>query len=980
VSVPARVRGTQPVYHGPVRGILILVLALGLLGGGGNAGWRWLRPSIHAVPILEPGGALVVLGRSFGGRQGRGHLQLEAEGRRIALRTGLAWSPERITVMDPERAVGDGVLAPGADLRVRVITEQALLPLRLASETVPLVVRASGLPTARHGHQVPVDEDAPWPLFRHDHRNTGWSPLVGHPNGDAPWSFATGKGIFSTPVIDGEGTIYVGSADHVFYAIGRDGRERWRFETGEIIDSAAALLRRDAKGRASVVVPSGDGRLYKLWTTAEGGAAARRAWTFDARVAPGRSFNDWFEGNVAVGPDGTLYAGNTNFSYYAISPEGRLRWVHRTGANAWSMAAFGSDGSIFWGSNDTLVRAVWPDGRLRWKKRTLGMIAASAAVGTDGTVYIGSFDGSLYALDPGTGRTRWRFRTGDHIYASAALGENEAGETDAIYFGSTDGVFYALRPDGQPLWTYQVGDPIRSSAAIGESPDGRGPIVYFGAGNGGLYALHARDGTRRWSFDTTASDPETSDRNDLNGSVALGRGGAVVGSESGHVWYVPYDWCLRAKDPRCETRPTEDVPPREASLVYVTPGGSVQAAPPATLRPASILTFRLSVRENGRPVDARLCNTPFLCRADAIRVRAEPALELEVKRSPEGRHLHVVPRAPLEPGTRYRLRVEADWHMPRMRIGNLALGGRKRGRMVETFGFETARHAPAAPSASVGPEETSAFEWTRAAIPIPTMMPSLNQIGFDYMDWLIGAVHVGAPDARGTQRAVLLAAGARRDASGALAADPSSEFLLPLSGTLRGGDFVLSSRGLTMQVTGIPIPLRRFELRGRFGPGFAVEPGASLLAEADALSIPTFGKWLVLAGLANDVWRELVVSGTFVTRPYAGRESRRPPGVELASLVLARPHRRRDGHVTAILRLAPGAVLPAAERRATILILDPEREEAISLPYASGITTSSDADGNLARVVLHVPAGTELPERLEAIVSIGVYPIGRAPL
>lgn len=963
-----------------MRRILISLLALGLVGGGGLYGWRWLRPAVHAVPILAPGAELVVYGRGFGDVQGGGHLTIESAGQRVELREGLRWSADRITAppLDANPRLEPPV--PGALLRVGVVAERPPLPFPLESESVPVVVRAPGLPTELFGYEVPVQEEAPWPLFRRDHRNTGRSPIVGHPRDEAPWSFPTGKGVFSTPVIDAEGTIYVGSADHVFYAIGPDGHERWRFETGEIIDSAAALPRREPDGRASVVVPSGDGHLYKLWTSTQSDTPSRQAWTFDAREAPSRSFNDWFEGNVAIGPDGTFYAGNTNFSYYAVSPEGKLRWVHPTGANAWSMTAFGGDGTLYWGSNDTLVRAVRPDGRLRWKKRTLGMIAASAAVGSDGTVYIGSFDGSLYALEPRTGRTRWRFQTGDHVYASVALGEDERGETDAIYFGSTDGIFYALRPDGEPIWTYHVGDPIRSSAAIGASPDERGPIVYFGAGNGRLYALHARDGTRRWSFDTTAIDPETSDRNDLNGSVALSRTAAVVGSESGQVWNVPYDWCLRASDPRCQTRPDDDLSRRATSLVYVTPGGSALAEPPAVLRPASILTFRVVVRENGETLDARLCNTPFLCPDDAVRVRAEPAVELDVERSPDGRHLHVVPRAPLEPGESYRLRVEADWHLPRLRIGNLALGGRREGRVVEMFSFQAAPLSPDAPSLAIGPEETPAFEWSRPAIPIPTMLPSLNQIGFDYLDWIVGVAHVGGRDSHGARRAVLLAAGARRDANGALVVDPRSEFLLPLSGSVRGGDFVLGSRGFTMPVTGIPIPFRRFELRGRFGPGFAAEPGASLFAETDVLSIPTFGKWMVLAGLANDVWRELVAAGTFVTRPYSGVSSRRPEGVEIESLVFVRPSGGRDGRVTAMLRLAPGVRLPAAERRATILLLDPEREEAVSLPYADGTTDTPDPEGNIARVVLAVPAESELPEKLEAVVLVDVFPIGRVQL
>jgi outer membrane protein assembly factor BamB len=90
---------------------------------------------------------------------------------------------------------------------------------------------------------MPTQLDSPWPTFRRDERNTGRSPLPARYHGDRPWSFRTGKGIFSTPVIDARGIVYVGSGDHVFYAITPDGQEKWRCETGEIIDSAGALPR-----------------------------------------------------------------------------------------------------------------------------------------------------------------------------------------------------------------------------------------------------------------------------------------------------------------------------------------------------------------------------------------------------------------------------------------------------------------------------------------------------------------------------------------------------------------------------------------------------------------------------------------------------------------------------------------------------------------------------------------------------------------
>jgi hypothetical protein len=110
-----------------------------------------------------------------------------------------------------------------------------------------------------------------------------------------------------------------------------------------------------------------------------------------------------------------------------------------------------------------------------------------------------------------------------------------------------------------------------------------------------------------------------------------------------------------------------------------------------------------------------------------------------VERSPDARHLHVISLAPLEPGKSYKLRIEADWHRPRLRLGNLALGGRREGRVVALYTFRAAELSPEAPALAVGPDETSAFEWTRPAIPIPTMLPSLNQIGFDYVDWIVGA-------------------------------------------------------------------------------------------------------------------------------------------------------------------------------------------------------------------------------------------------
>jgi outer membrane protein assembly factor BamB len=936
----------------------VLAAAIALLAALG------FQPIVETVPVAPAGGPLQIIGHGFGEQQGNNRVLLRFGDAPATPAEALSWSGERIVAALPPMT-GSGAVQV---VRTTLLGEQR-------SEWTPFVVQAADLPSQPFGYQTPVQPESPWPAFRRDQRNTGRSPLPAVYGGDAPWSFATGKGIFSTPVIDGDGVIYVGSADHNFYAIQPDGREKWRFPTGEIIDSAAALPRVGlTAAEQTVLVPSGDGFLYNLRTD-----DGSEVWTFDARVSPRASYNNWFEGNVAIGYDGTLYAGNTNFNYYAINPDGSLQWTYPTGSNAWSIAGIGDDGTIYWGSNDTYVHAVLPDGQGVWTKRTLGFIAASAAIGADGTVYIGSFDSNLYALDPQTGKTRWRFKTNDHIYASAALGEDAEGNTSAVYVGSADGIFYAVSTQGELLWRYDTGDPIRSSAALGAGPDGQpGAIVYFGAGNGKLYALNAADGSLRWSFDTTATDdPELADRNDLNASPALGRTGVYIGGEHGQVWYVPYDYCLQAADARCSTDPDQDLPADALGVFFVTPGGSTQLDKHATIPASAVLTLRLLVREDGETVDAWVCSAPVGCPADALEISASPPFSFTVEPSADGHYIHILPEGFLEPATTYTLTVDGNIYTGGVALGNLTLGGRKQGRFSDTLTFTTEPSAAGQIPLAVGDDAVTALEWTRLATPIPPMLPSLNQIGFDYLDWIMGPVQVSEPDADGNGRFVLWVIGGQRNESGELVADPDSDFTLALSGRYQGDSFILENRSFTMPITGIPIPFNLLQMRGQLGGDGRVRPGATIYADTEAMSIPTFGPYLVIAGLANNWFEKLLVTGTYITRPYPsdGPASQRPAGLSVTSLDYTPPSASTDGQVTATFRLEPGASYPLDAHRPGILLLDENGMQAVSLDYHANLTVTGDAAGNAASVTLRIPAGTALPVVLQAVVMADVFPL-----
>ncbi len=213
-----------------------------------------------------------------------------------------------------------------------------------------------------------------------------------------------------------------------------------------------------------------------------------------------------------------------------------------------------------------------------WSTIVPGYVVSSPAIGSDGSVYVGAFDSRLCALDPATGAVRWSFKTSDAIYSSPALIQNASGGTEAIVIASTDGSVYALTPAGRLLWRYDTGAPVRSSPAIGLAPAGAGhEIVYVGSSNGRLYAINAGAGTLRWVCDTTARNPYLRVRNNLNGSPALGSTGVYIGGEDGDVQYVPYDYCLHRRDPRCATLPG---PALAANLDRVFPvdvGGNIVA-------------------------------------------------------------------------------------------------------------------------------------------------------------------------------------------------------------------------------------------------------------------------------------------------------------------------------------------------------------------------------------------------------------------
>lgn len=821
--------------------------------------------------------------------------------------------------------------------------------------------------------EPPVQAGSPWPQMRHDRRNTGQTAIVARYAGDAPWKFRTGRGIFASPVIDADGTVYVGSADSNFYALSPRGALRWKYTTGNLIDSAAVIGARDSRlGASPITFGSGDEKLYQLRAGADIPARQRVAWTYTPTDHPANTqLVNWWEGNAELGPDGTIYAGNTGGGAYAINRDGTRKWVYQTGNSVWTDAAIGDDGATYWGSLDLSVYALDANGRLRWKAGTLGFVVSSPALANDGTLYVGSFDGKVYALDATTGATKWTFATGDNVYSSPALDEDSQGKLVAVDVASADGSVYSIDPAGHLRWKYDTGDVVRSSPVIGRAPANEtASIVYVGSGNGSVFALDAASGKRRWSYETTLTDPVLHDRNDLNSSPALGNTGLYIGSEDGYLRYIPYDYCLHRKDRRCATGAGSQFAADGAHVYPVSAGGSTDVSdrvqPIAT---STVLPLRLVARVGGATVDASMATG----QSTGPVVTADPTFDFTTQLSGDGHFIFVHPTGFLSPGTTYRVRIAG---------AATPIGGGAPLRFDDAIRYRVAKSAGTFPLRSSG-GASRVLNLRRLAIPLPSFLPSVNQIGFDSYDWLVGPVSVSKPDGRGEGSMLLWVVGARRDPRDRLVPDSNRSFAFPLAGRYRGDSFAVSAKPVQLTFSFGAVPMDRFELRGRVAPDLSVLPGANLYGEVICDQVPTYGPFLRSATRLCNAENRLVASGTFL----AGRS---PAGVVLDqrsavvsrhSVSLRRPTPTDDGSVTATFAVhEDGGAISAKQHVPSILLVDAATGLPIPIDYRASTETTTDDRGAITGVQLSIPKGTALPAHVTAYVLIDVLPIITAKL
>jgi outer membrane protein assembly factor BamB len=107
------------------------------------------------------------------------------------------------------------------------------------------------------------------------------------------------------------------------------------------------------------------------------------------------------------------------------------------------------------------------------------------------SVFAAGSRGDLVRLNAASGKTLWRVDTKAPLSGGVGVGDN------MVLVGTSKGSVLAYDLEGKPLWQSRVSSEVLSA------PQAAGEFVVVRSGDSRIFGLDARDGSRRWEFQTT---------------------------------------------------------------------------------------------------------------------------------------------------------------------------------------------------------------------------------------------------------------------------------------------------------------------------------------------------------------------------------------------------------------------------------------------------------------------------------------------
>ncbi|MCB1190110.1 MAG: PQQ-like beta-propeller repeat protein [Leptospiraceae bacterium] len=781
-------------------------------------------------------------------------------------------------------------------------------------------------------YYVPLDGKSPWPKFKRNISQNSRSSVIPQNSTEKPWSFQTNQAIFASPVIDGEGTVYIGSTDNYFYAIKSNGTLKWKFLASEAIDSSALL---DNKGR--VYFGSRDGKIHAL--KQENG---EKIWEFQSHTPKQlkpegiKSYTNSFEGSIAMGKDGTLFVPNNNYVLYGIDRDtGMEKWHFASNSQAWSLPAYNPvTNQLFFGTNHFFWKNVFSvdakSGNEIWNQVMFGTVVASPVLTSsdaNAVVILGSFDGTLRAFSQKNGREVWKLETREHLYSSSAQTSD-----GTIIQAATDGTIYAISPEsGKIKWELQTFEPIRSSPAV----DGLNQI-YISSENGRLLCLNV-DGTLKWLYKYTEEG--------LTSSPALGNTSAITASENGSVSSIPYNYCLTPlgeKDQKCSRLLEQSLPKDETLLVYTTKVGTLQLDTPKLVAANQPLIFTLLVRKNGNTILSQIDK-------ESLDVQVSNHSRTVVELSADGKFITLTPKDKWlsKEGSELTIRIKGDYLSDFWRFGFQLFNGKKVGTFDRTFRFiiPAGEELPIPfKFAENSGESATSFGVSNISIASPPILRSYKHFGFNLRSYLIGLIE------KNGDKAIAWGIGAKRNPlENKIVTDSNSEIRFPLEMEYENGLLTMYVvDDLYFEFNGWELPFKSFRISSKIvSPKEKLWDKATIIAKAQTESnTALYGYFLRVIGLSDFQTGLVNISGGADFVSYDSDGSKIMEGLGEVDIIM--------GQDITIVKLQNSKLLKQ-DHSYGIILIDTDAFQPIPLNYSESTKVFADENDIITQVEIQYP-------------------------